>query len=261
MTSMKTLPVWLVLPAVLFSGATLRAEEKPLTKAELETTIRAYLLEHPEILIEMSQTLKTRQAAAQREQSQAAMTSKRAELVADATSPVAGKAKDGDGIVTIVEFFDYRCGYCKKVNPMVRKLVEEDPNIRVVFKEFPILGPESTTAALAALAAHDQGGYLEFHRALMSTGDMSMASLERVASGAGLDLERWKKDMAKPEHQATLARNQELGAALAIQATPAFVIGSEIVPGALDESTFRQLIAKARAETNPRAGFPLSSLH
>ncbi len=253
MMSMKTLPVWLVLPAILFSGAALRAEEKPLTKAELETTIRSYLLEHPEILIEMSQALKMRQAAAQREQSQAAMTSKRAELVADAASPVAGKAKEGDGIVTIVEFFDYRCGYCKKVNPTVQKLIDEDPNIRVVFKEFPILGPESTTAALAALAAHDQGGYLKFHRALMSTGDMSMASLERMAGDAGLDLERWKKDMAKPEHQATLARNQELGTALAIQATPAFVIGSEVVPGALDENAFRQLIAKARAEANPRA--------
>ena len=252
--TLKSLAACLLLPALLLTSPPAARAEEPLTKAEIEKTIRAYLLAHPEILIEMSNTLRARQEESQREKSQAALASKRADLLADASSPVAGKIKDGEGVVTIVEFFDYRCGYCKKVNPTMQKLMDEDPSIRVVFKEFPILGPESTTAALAALAAHEQGGYLKFHRALMSTGDISMASLERIATESGLDLARFKKDLVKPEHQATLARNQALGEALAIQATPAFVIGDQVVPGAIDENAFRQLIAKARTGSNPRAG-------
>lgn len=249
----KTMVARLILPAILLVGPAAHAAEEPLTKAEVEKTIRAYLLAHPEILIEMSNTLRARQEDAQREKSKTALAANRQELLSDATSPVAGKPKPGDGVVTIVEFFDYRCGYCKKVNPTVQKLLDEDPSIRVVFKEFPILGSESTTAALAALAAHQQGAYLKFHRALMSTNDISMPALERIATDAGLDLERFKKDLANPVHRATLARNQALGEALAIQATPAFVIGDQVVPGALDEMAMRQLVDKARSAANPSA--------
>ena len=247
--TLKLVPAALAL--MLINGPVVRAEEAPapLTKAQLEQTIRTYLLEHPELLTDMTQALQKKQADQQREITRAALTTKRAELVSDAGSPVAGQAKDGDGVVTIVEFFDYRCGYCKKVNPTVQKLVADDPSIRVVFKEFPILGPESTTAATAALAAHEQGEYLKFHRALMASNDYSLEAIVRLATESGLDAERLKKDMAKPELQAALARNRELGEALAIQATPSFVIGDQVVPGAIDEAGFKGMIAKAKEQS------------
>ena len=243
------LPICLMAPLFLMTAPAIgAAEQPPIAKAEFEKIIRTYLLEHPEILLDMSQELQKRQYETRRDQSRSALGGKQAELVSDASSPVAGQIKEGDGTVTIVEFFDYRCGYCKKVSPMVQKMVAEDPAIRVVFKEFPILGPESTAAAMAALAANEQGGYLQFHRALMASPDVSMGSIERMAAESGLDVGRLKKDVAKPELQAALERNRTLAQALAIEATPAFVIGHELAPGALDENAFRQLIAKAKAD-------------
>ena len=250
--TLRILPASLLLPAMmLLNSPGLRAEEPaaPLTKAQLEQTIRTYLLDHPELMMEMNQALQKKVADQQREIVQAALSTKRVELNSDARSPVAGPAKDGDGVVTVVEFFDYRCGYCKKVNATVQKLVADDPSIRVVFKEFPILGPESTVAATAALAAHQQGAYLKFHRALMGSSDLSLEGILRVAAESGLDTERLKKDMAKPELQTALARNRELGEALAIQATPSFVIGDQVVPGAIDEAGFRGMIAKAKEQS------------
>lgn len=240
----------LKLQALLLSGVLLAAPgalraADPLSKSELEATIRAYLLEHPEILIEMSQALQRKQAEAQRVQAQAALTTHRQDLFADAKSPSAGKA---DGSVTIVEFFDYRCGYCKRVTPTVQKLMAEDPSLRVVFKELPILGPESNVAALAALAAHEQGGYVKFHQALMASSDLTPDAIVKLAKETGLDADRLQKDMGKPELQTVLAKNRMLSEALAIQATPAFVIGDEVVPGALSEEAFKNLIAKAKAK-------------
>lgn len=245
-----------LLPAVLLlagTGARAAEDSAPLTKAQLEQTIRTYLLEHPELISEMSQALEKKMQAQKQELTKAALANRREELLADAASPVAGKAGHDGGTVTIVEFFDYRCGYCKRVNPTVEKLVAEDPSVRVVFKELPILGPESSVAAAAALAAHAQGGYLKFHKALMGANDLSMENIARLATEAGLDAERLKKDMAKPEVQAALAKNRQLAEALSIQATPSFVVGGEIVPGAMDEAGFKSLIARVKAEQNLRA--------
>ena len=219
----------------------------PLTRATIQSIVRSYLLEHPEILVEMSGALRKRQADSQREKAQIAIAARRSELLADAGSPVAGPASEAGGSVSLVAFFDYRCGYCKKVDPLLKKLAAEDPTLRIVFKEFPILGPESTFAALAALAAREQGGYLKFHYALMASTDLSREAVERIAVESGLDAERLKKDMAKPELPSALARNRSLADALEIQATPAFVIGGEVAPGALDEAALKGLIAKARA--------------
>lgn len=232
----------LLIPGLLLASVAAPGADV-ISKADLETTIRAYLLEHPELLMEMSQALQKKQAEAQRVQAQAALTTHRDALFADARTPAAGKAESP---VTIVEFFDYRCGYCKRVSPTLQKLMAEDPSIRVVFKELPILGPESNIAALAALAAHEQGGYLKFHQALMASAEVTPDAIVRIAKDTGLDAERLQKDMAKPEFQLALAQNRTLSEALAIQATPAFVIGDEVVPGALTEDAFRNLIAKAR---------------
>lgn len=238
----------LLMAGLLLAPATQAADSA--SKADIENTIRAYLLAHPEILMEMSQALQQKQAEAQRVQAQAALVTHRDALFADAKTPVAGK---NDGSVTIVEFFDYRCGYCKRVTPTLLKLMAEDPSIRLVYKEYPILGPESSLAAMAALAAHEQGGYAKFHQALMAASEVSAEAILKLAKESGLDVERLQKDMAKPELQAALAKNRTLADALAIQATPAFVIGDEVVPGALPEEALKDLIAKAKAQSKAKS--------
>lgn len=250
----KLLPAALGL--ILTVSPLIRAEDaRPMTKADVEQAIRSYLLEHPEILIEMSQNLREKQAAEQRAKAKAGLTAHRADLAANSGSPTA-RAASKEGAVTIVEFFDYRCGYCKRVTPTVQKLIDEDPTIQVVFKEFPILGPESSAAAMAALAANQQGGYLKFHRALMAATDLSPTNIEKIAKESGLDVEKLGKDMQKPEIQQEIVKNQALAQALAIEATPAFVIGDTVVPGAIDENSFRDLIAKAKAAKAPAPAAP-----
>ena len=175
--SFKQMPAWLVLSAMFFCGPALHAQVP--NKAEIEKTIREYLLEHPEILLEMSQTLQKRQAASKRDQAQSALAAHRSELVAD--------TKEGEGIVTVVEFFDFRCGYCKKVNPAMEKMMVNNPDVRVVYKQYPILGEDSIRAAQAVLAAAKQGGYLKLHHALLEAHDLSQAAVEKIAADQGLD--------------------------------------------------------------------------
>lgn len=246
---MRPLACRLLLTAFLIFPTAVLAQERSPGKAEIESIVRNYLLEHPEILIEMSQKLQERQAAAKRNNAQTALTTRRQELFGGDDSMAVGAAANKPGVLTMVEFFDYRCGYCKRVVPVLKKLMAEDPNLRIVYKEFPILGPDSKKAAVAALAAQKQNRYLQYHEALMRSSDFSDAALESIAKETGLDVERWKKDMASPELQATIDRNHALAAALGIEATPAFVIGDEIVPGAMDESGFRALITKARQKS------------
>lgn len=250
------LSAWALTPILLLSTAALaQPAHAPaqMTTAEVEKTIRAYLLANPEIIIEMSQIIKRKQAEEKQVKSQAELAKHQAELT-DAASPSSGPDAGNAGVVTIVEFFDYRCGYCKRVNPVLQKLMHEDPTIRLVFKELPILGPESTAASLAALAANRQGGYLKLHHALMSAKNVTPAEVERIAQDAGLDAGRMRKDIASPEVTSELERNRALAEALSIEATPAFVIGNQIVPGAMDEPAFRRLIENARMNGGRRAG-------
>src|SRR5205823_3690220 len=157
--------------------------------------------------------------------------SHRDQLLRDNTSPVGGNAS---GDVTIVEFFDYACPHCKAAEPSVAQLVRDDAKVRVVYKELPILGDASVAAARAALAAHAQGKYQAFHDALMKVpGAPNEATVFRVASEVGLDVERLKKDMASPDIAATLQKNYTLAQSLGINGTPAFVIGDAFAPGAV----------------------------
>jgi protein-disulfide isomerase len=157
---------------------------------------------------------------------------------------VAGNPK---GDVTVVEFFDYRCGYCKRVTPVLKELMAGDPNLRVVFKELPILSPESNLAAKAALAAEAQGKYLPFHEALMaSDSSLSMPDILQLATALKLDTAKLQADMNKPEIQAAIQKNHALAQAVGITGTPAFIIGPELVPGAIELPALKELIAKAR---------------
>jgi protein-disulfide isomerase len=206
--------------------------------------VRSYLISNPEIFAEAAQALQKRadrQRVAQRKSSLAAL--KR--LVRSPRGlPVLGNAK---GDVTVVEFFDYRCPYCKQSLEVLQRLVSDDPNLRLVFKEFPILGPESVYASRAAIASREQGKYLELHHALMShRGQLDQKSVLNIARGVGLDTDRLLVDMEKPKVQAIIKEARLIADRLAITGTPALVIGDEVVPGYADLVTLKRLVREAR---------------
>lgn len=200
------------------------------------------LVRHPEILQEASHVLLKKEEARRQ-----ALTSNAKALFDDGVSYVAGNPK---GDVTLVEFFDYRCGYCKQVQQSVLTLIKEDPKLRVVLKELPVLGPDSVIASRAAIAAleQDKGGkYLGFHNALMSfRGQLTEAEVFRIAASSGLDVTKLKADMAAPKVEQVIRANLALAEKLGINGTPGFVIGQELIPGAISLESMRQLVQAAR---------------
>lgn len=240
--------VLLLLPLLAF--AALPAAAQPFTpeqKAAIEKLVRDVLVSNPEILVEAMRALEAKQQTHAAEAGRAAIAANAKELLDDGHSFVAGNPK---GDVTIVEFFDYRCGYCKQVHPALQQLLKEDGKVRLVLKELPVLGPESIAASRAAMAAleQDKGGkYYAFHNAMMGfRGQLSEAEIFRMAGEAGLDVKKLKADMALPKVEQALRSNLALADRLGIQGTPGFVIGKELVPGAIPLETMRQLVKQAR---------------
>jgi protein-disulfide isomerase len=235
-----TLLVFAPLPAAAADSFT--SEQRK----ELEGIVHDYLLAHPDIMLEVLQAAESRIKSDSHDKAAKALTEHKNELLADPNSPVAGNPQ---GDVTVVEFFDYRCPYCKQVEPAIEALLGEDRKLRFVYKEFPVLGPDSLMAARAALAARKQGKYDPFHKEMMALkGQINEAAIYKVASSVGLDADRLKRDMASPEIGRMLKDNMGLAEALQIHGTPGFVIGSEIVPGAIDLGTLKEMIADARQQ-------------
>jgi protein-disulfide isomerase len=173
-------------------------------------------------------------------------------ILRDPEVPVLGNAK---GDITIVEYFDYRCPYCKTVNPVISKIVKEDGHIRLVFKDWPVFGDVSVTAAKLALAAKYQNKYAEAHEALISMREkLTEANLFSTLAAAGVDVDRAKSDLASNEAAigATLARNSEQAEAFGFQGTPAFIVGRFRIPGAMSADNFKRAIADARAATKAK---------
>jgi protein-disulfide isomerase len=234
-----------LLVLVTAAGAA-RADETmtPAQRESVERIIHDYILKHPEVIIETLQSAEDRERAKAEERSRQALVAQRKELQGDTTSPSAGNPK---GDVTIVEFFDYRCPYCKQVEPAITALLREDGRIRLVYKELPVLGADSVYASRAALAARKQGKYAKFHDAMMAAkGTLDSTVVMQLAAGAGLDVDKLKSDMGSPEVEAVIKQNYALAKSLEIRGTPAFVIGDEMLPGALDIATLRQKIAALR---------------
>jgi protein-disulfide isomerase len=213
-------------------------------RQEIETVLREYLRAHPEVVAEALQEMERREQEAQRKRAAEGVRAHLAELTQDSGNPVGGNPQ---GTVTIVEFFDYQCGYCKKEAVELTKLLQADPDIRMVYKDLPILGPVSLFASRAALAAQKQGKHGPFHDALMAaTGNLTEQRVLQLAARVGLDAARLEKDMADPAVEEILARNTHLMEALGIRGTPALVIGTELVPGAADLDALKRLVAQAR---------------
>jgi protein-disulfide isomerase len=168
----------------------------------------------------------------------------RSEIFDDPATPVGGNPQ---GDVTIVEFFDYRCPYCKQVQPLLQALLDQDHKLRFIYKEMPVLGSASVVAARAALAAWRQGKYEAFHIAMMGTkGQITEGTVDKIAASVGLDVNWLKQDMANPEILQALKINLALAHALNIHGTPGFIIGNRILAGALDLDTLKNMIAAAR---------------
>jgi len=212
---------------------------------EIETIIRDYLLREPEIVYEAIQELQRRQEQAEKERRRGAIAANRDALLDDERDPVMG---DAGGDVTLVEFFDYRCGYCRRMAPELQALIEEDDRLRFVAKEFPILGPQSEMAARAALAADRQGSYEAMHFRLMSLERISDDTLRQAAEAIGLDAERLFADMESRAIDRHIEDNLQLANALGINGTPSFVIGDELIPGAASPSTLAAMIEAERGE-------------
>lgn len=212
----------------------------------IERMIHDYVMNNPEVILESVQRMRAREQAADEEKRREILAGLRPDLERDPGSHVGGNP---DGDVAVVEFFDYRCAYCKRFFPHLAELLRGDPNVRVVFKEYPILGPNSVTASRAALAARMQDGdlYMPFHTALMEArGALSERRILDIAKEIGLDPDRLARDMTAPEIEAAISRNRAQAEALGIQGTPAFVIGDEIVPGYIDGARLAALVEEAR---------------
>lgn len=211
---------------------------------QVKELVREYILENPEIISEAIMALQAREEEARADQQAAALSTHRNALLNPNENTIIGNPS---GDVTVVEFFDYNCGYCKSMFPAVKEILEEDSDVRMVMKEFPILGPGSVIAARAALASREQGKYAELHMALLShKGALNQNSVEAVAKNIGLNVEKLRVDMEKPEINEILGNNMALARDLGIEGTPALIIGKTLVPGAIGVDRLRNLIADER---------------
>jgi protein-disulfide isomerase len=238
----------LLLPLLLAAPLAPPAAAQPFTpeqRAGIVDIMRDALRTDPSILRDAIAALQAAEAQEAQAQQAQAMASMQAQLLKDPDDPVIGNP---GGDVTIVEFFDYRCSYCRRAHPEVRALLAHDRGVRYVAKELPILGPASLVAARVALAAHRQGKWEAVNHALMRfTGEPTEANLLHAATAAGADAERLRRDMADPAIARHITRTNELARALGVTGTPAFVIGGQLVPGAVDQAELRRLVAAARA--------------
>ena len=233
--------------AVLLVGCASRTDSTTTSSAPgeqpLDKAIEQYIRSHPEVIEQSLQALEAKREAEEKTRQKAALAKRQQDLLNDPSSPVSGNP---NGDVTIVEFFDYRCGFCKRAAGAVTQIQKDDPRVRVIYKDFPILGEPSEIAAKAALAANVQGKHQAFHEAaLASKNEMTKSELLRIAGEVGLDAARLETDMANPEWQSVIDRNRALARDLGITGTPGFIVGTELVPGALDVKGLKELIARA----------------
>ena len=243
---------WIVAGFILLAEicqAVAQTSDKTLTqkqKLEVQGIIKNYLHTHPELLIDSIQTFRRQQKQEQQRQSRLTLAQLQEQVLRDPGSPVAGNPA---GDVTVVEFFDYLCTYCKRIVPAIQKLLNQDKKLRYVFKELPILSPDSRLAARAALVVwkHRKEKYFDFHTTLMkSKGRLSEARILRMAGAMGIDSALIKSKMHSGDISEILQRNSDLAQRLGVKGTPAFIIGDKIIPGAIDLATLQRIVAEQR---------------
>ena len=217
-------------------------------RGEIERIIKEYLLKNPELLQEVMTELEKRQAMAEAEKHREAVKQHSAAIF---TSPRQVTLGNPQGDVTVVEFFDYNCGYCKRAMTDMMTLMKADPNLKVVLKEFPVLGPGSQDAAKVGVAVRmqDKTGkkYLEYHQKLMTgRGQIDKARALAAAKDVGLDVARIERDLGGEEVRSSIEESFKLAEKLGVNGTPAYVIGNDVVVGAVGVETLREKINNAR---------------
>lgn len=231
------------LPAAAFDIKAMTPDEK----AAFGAAVREYLMENPDVLIDMSQALESQQYAQQAQADVKMLKDNHDAIYDDGYSWVGGNPQ---GDVTVVEFMDYRCGYCRKANPEVEELIRADGNIRFILKEFPILGEASLTSSKFAIAVKNLGGdaaYKTAHDALMELrGEPTESTLAALAKKLNLDAAKVKAEMETPEVMTVIQKNHDLAEALQIQGTPMFVIGDTLVRGYVPLDGMQKIVADAR---------------
>ena len=210
----------------------------PTDKAAIEQVVRDYLLENPEILPEAMQRLQQREAQKQ-------LASAGDDLEKACPGAVLGSPA---GSVTLIEFTDYACGYCRASVPEVEALIAANPDLKVVIRELPILSPASADAARWALAAAEQGRFEAFHKAMFAAGRPDGQSIEQAARAAGLDLDRARRTAAEPRIEAELKQNLTFARQLRIDGTPAFVVGDQMLAGAVGREVLQNAIDEAKKQ-------------
>jgi len=229
----QALPAWAEAPSVPAQPA-------------LDQAIEQYIRSHPEVIEQAMQSLEGKRQRGEKLRIRQAIATHQEELLRDPASPVSGNL---NGDVTVIEFFDYRCGYCKRVASAVTQLQKDEPGVRVVYKDFPILGEVSVFGARAALAAREQGKHLVFHEAMLaSENELTQEEVLAIAQRVGLDVKKLESDLQAPEWQAAIDRNHALAKLLGISGTPGFVVGSEVYPGALELPGLKALVKQARTK-------------
>ncbi|MDH5575040.1 MAG: DsbA family protein [Nitrospirota bacterium] len=235
-----------LLPVLANADPSTTATSDPAFQQAVEQVVEQYLRSHPEVIEQSLLILQAQRKEEERERVRSLIAIKQAELMNDPHSPVSGNL---EGDVTVVEFFDYQCGYCKRVAGTVTQLQHDDPNVRVVYKDYPILGEASVLAARAALASKAQGKHVVFHEALLATEEeLTQETILALAATVGLDTEKLHRDMESPSIQTAIERNRALARELGINGTPGFIIGTELVPGALELKDLKVLVSRVRQD-------------
>lgn len=239
---MKRMSLLMILAAV--GGFCAGAAGSSVDREALGQLVREYLLKNPAVVREALEALRVQDEKAAAELTRETIAKEREALFNDREAPFLGSA---DADVTLVEFFDYRCGYCKQMAPVLQKLIDSDPKVRVVLKELPILGPPSEFAAKAALAARSKGKYVELHRALMSGSPaVSEAEVRAAARNAGIE-QSVLAGMNSPAVGEALRANAALADRLSIRGTPGLIVGDRLLPGAVSYEGLKELVAAERA--------------
>lgn len=243
-------------PAIAVAPTPAAPAANAVTRQELPALVKEVLMNDPDIIMQAVQKLRDKKAAEAKQKTAEAIVKYQAELTSE-DSPSVGDSKTAD--VTIVEFFDYHCGYCRHMLPDITKLLNEDKKVRFVFREFPILSEDSVAAARAALAVNrlDKTKYFDFHSAMMKQeGKFDDKAFAAIAKKIGISADKLKAEMAKPEITAILDKNREIGEAIGVSGTPALVIGSEFTPGAMSYDDMKKAVAAAREKKGGAAAAP-----
>lgn len=221
-------------------------------KQEIRSLVESTLMDNPEIIVKaIEKYQRDQEEMAAREQDEKVKAFNEKLETMDNLVMVGNPDAD----VTVVEFFDYNCGYCKKAFDELQQLINEDDNIQVVFKEMPILGPSSYEAAKWALAAHKQDKYFEYHAALMDLqGPKNQANFKKIGKDIGLDVDQLEKDVKDPSIEQTIQENIQLSQDLGIRGTPAFLINDHVTRGYIPYARMKQIIAQKRKEANQNDG-------